>query len=205
MTGVKVSVLLVARIIDQFDTASYTVWAEDGLFTTRNFTHNLGVPTSFFGQPATGRSCLTGLWRIDLYVYSDTSLFNASTEFLFTESNLEITDLSHSNLYACASTTLCLAICAPRYYYNNMTNTCSICPYDCYTCNNLQQCTSCNTNDHRYLNTTRCLPNPGFYETYQSITLQCPNGCSSCASSTNCTGCHSGYVSQDGICQPVKS
>ena len=69
MTGYKVNIFLVAKIINQFDIASYSFTAEDGQSANRKFIYNLGTPTSFFGQPATGRSCLTGLYKIDLYVY----------------------------------------------------------------------------------------------------------------------------------------
>ena len=129
---------------------------------SKNFTKNLGVPTALYGQPSSGISCITGLRTIDLYVYNST-YFNKSTEFLFKYSGFEISDVTYNYIYGCYSATLCLAQCAPRYFYNNSTNSCSLCPYDCATCNNLQQCLTCAPNDFRELNATRCVPLPGYY------------------------------------------
>ena len=96
--------------------------------------------------------------------------------------------------------TLCLAQCAPRYFYNRNTNSCSICPYDCATCNNDQQCLSCSPNDFRELNASRCVPLPGYYESFSAVSLKCAPGCTDCTSATFCSSCSGGFHLQENVC-----
>ena len=69
MTGFKINVFLINDTINSFDTASYSSMLEGGLFASDSFKANLDVPTSLYGQPSTGRSCIMGLQDIDLFVY----------------------------------------------------------------------------------------------------------------------------------------
>ena len=74
---------------------------------------------------------------------------------------------------------ICYDICPPYNYGNPIFLLCYPCPYDCYTCSdiNSSMCTSCSTIDFRQLNiiTGRCDPMPTYYDdgTNTATALHC--------------------------------
>lgn len=92
---------------------------------------------------------------------------------------------SCSNNYYKRSNQLCYTDCLPRFYGNIASKTCTVCPYDCYTCDMNNNCLSCNTQtDYRYLNSTlqRCVSLQGYFDNNITVSVKCPIGCSSCIS-----------------------
>jgi hypothetical protein len=61
MTGFKINVLLVSRLVNEVEVAYYTVITQTGQFLDKTFIYNLGVSTELFGQPASGQRCVHGL------------------------------------------------------------------------------------------------------------------------------------------------
>jgi hypothetical protein len=98
MTAVKVQVLLVGRTAGLKGSAIYQITSVSGKYFTRSFWHNLGVPTAYFGQPSSARSCLLGLSKLDIYLYRDPSEVDPSY-FIFQYNGSEISDLIYSNIY----------------------------------------------------------------------------------------------------------
>jgi proprotein convertase subtilisin/kexin type 5 len=98
---------------------------------------------------------------------------------------------------------LCYSSCPARKYSNIITQICTACPYDCYTCDSNGLCLACNTTtDFRSLSEDRCVPLTGYYDNNYTMAVECPSGCHSCSSSTVCTLCQNNYyfISSDRIC-----
>ena len=94
------------------------------------------------------------------------------------------------------SDNLCYTVCPARFYKDSSTRTCQNCAYDCYTCGNSSLCQTCNkTVDNRVisLNTSRCVPAPGYYESFLTIAFSCSKGCRTCLSSKSCIFCFDNY------------
>jgi hypothetical protein len=77
LTGVKLGVLFVNKVVGLGGTAMYTYYAQNGVNFTKIFTYNMGVPSADFGQPKDGGHCLTGLNKMTLYRNSTNSTPNA--------------------------------------------------------------------------------------------------------------------------------
>lgn len=95
---------------------------------------------------------------------------------------------------------MCYSTCLPRFYPNTNTLVCDHCPYDCYTCDSLNNCSSCNNStDFRELylnstsNVTRCVPLNGYYDNLTTISIPCPLSCKTCLNASFCTSCPNGY------------
>ena len=105
---------------------------------------------------------------------------------------------------------LCYSQCPDRFFGSNQTKRCSRCPYDCMTCDESGDCTSCNeTNDHRRLfsDTQRCLPLPGYFDNLTQVGVQCFWKCNMCLNTQVCSSCIQGYYlslvsSCESLCQP---
>ena len=82
LTGIKLHVLLISKSNPVGSTAYYYTITAEGSVYSKVFSHNLGVPTDYFGEPSTGRSCLHGLRTLDLYLYKNIN-YPLSTSFLF--------------------------------------------------------------------------------------------------------------------------
>lgn len=99
---------------------------------------------------------------------------------------------------------LCHSSCPPRYYPNTKTLACSLCPFDCLTCDSANNCLSCSSNaDFRTwnLSTKRCDPSAGYFESGKTVSSQCPSVCSACTSLSFCSACVSGYyLRSDNLC-----
>ena len=96
----------------------------------------------------------------------------------------------------CTSLTNC-SVCSARYFLNSSVDFCDPCPYDCFTCNSLGGCLSCNaTTDFRILdmNSSRCVPMSGYFESNKTVSSACSLGCNNCTSLTNCFNCFDRYV-----------
>jgi hypothetical protein len=80
--------------------------------------------------------------------------------------------------------------CNASYYYDVINRSCLSCRFDCLTCRNSYQCSSCN-NTYRTLSNYSCLPRTGYYESNATDPFQCDNtSCRGCEnSSTTCTSC----------------
>jgi hypothetical protein len=117
VSGFKVVVLLVGKTVNKTSTASYSASLEAGLHVVPNVTTNLGVPTSFFGQPASGRSCILGLQQLDLYHYANSS-FSLPTYFLLTYNGSQISGVSYNYLYLVSLTITCFGLCPASTYYS---------------------------------------------------------------------------------------
>jgi hypothetical protein len=76
-------------------TAFYQNYAEDGNFTDKVFTYNMGVPYADFGQPKNGGHCLLGLQKVDIYLYRDAD-HSGSTSFEFTYYGNELGDITYN-------------------------------------------------------------------------------------------------------------
>lgn len=137
-------------------------------------------------------------------------------------------DCNQNNCYLCTSLSVCLS-CKPgfylynstcisscetesslRYYADEDTNVCRLCPFPCGTCkvvNNITSCFSCNVG---YLLNNQCIfvcPN-GTYPVFNSILIceDCnsasPYYCSTCTiNSTVCTSCINPYYLHDSQCE----
>ena len=94
--------------------------------------------------------------------------------------------------------------CILGTYGNSTSKTCASCPYDCWTCINSTNCSSCNdTLHHRTLdpNISRCVPLPGFYDTGIPVTSPCLLPCTECLSATFCTACNFvTYLTKNNTC-----
>jgi hypothetical protein len=98
MTGFKVSVLVVGKVVGQAGIASYQGITQDGRYFTRSFSSNLGVNASVFGQPINGGRCLNSLQKLDLYLYRQAN-YTDSTAFVFSFTGNVISDLVFSYIY----------------------------------------------------------------------------------------------------------
>ena len=89
--------------------------------------------------------------------------------------------LTHNCPYSVpySSQGLCTDQCPARTFVNGTSLQCDRCPYQCYTCDDSYLgCLSCNaTTDFRYLNGSNCLPMPGYYETFLTMSGSCSTGC----------------------------
>jgi len=98
----------------------------------------------------------------------------------------------------------CAQSCPPRYFMEETTRKCVRCPYDCYMCNKLGSCISCNeTSDFRMMakSAPRCLPLLGYFDNLTAVSVKCPTGCSFCTNLTYCSTCFAGYfLSIDNLC-----
>ena len=119
------------------------------------------------------------------------------------------------NCHSCSSAQVCLSchgnltltngscLCQPHFFYNSFIPACEPCPFDCLTCSSNATCLSCNTSDFRVLSNSRCVPEPGYYETNVSMAGQCLNECSVCTSGSDCSQCFVRYFIGSGpSCQP---
>jgi len=98
---------------------------------------------------------------------------------------------------------MCVSQCQPRYVKIRDTGNCLACPFDCYTCDNLTKCLTCNNSaDFRIYNPTskRCVPLDGYYENNVTIAALCPTNCSLCQSLTFCLNCSKGYLGPNQLC-----
>jgi len=99
------------------------------------------------------------------------------------------------------SGTFCLSSCAVRLFLQN--ETCTPCPYDCFTCDLNANCLACNSfTDFRVLNPTinRCVPIDGYFDNKVSVSVLCPANCSLCQSFTVCSKCSNGYLGPNQLC-----
>ena len=81
------------------------------------------------------------------------------------------------------SSRLCSDTCALRYYPDYAVQSCQPCPYDCLTCNANGGCLSCSGSvDFRVLInlTNRCVPLPGYFDNFTSVSVACTSGCLKC-------------------------
>jgi proprotein convertase subtilisin/kexin type 5 len=110
--------------------------------------------------------------------------------------------LSCRSSYFLRSDSLCYSSCPPRFFGNLSILACDPCPYDCYTCDQNQDCLSCNAStDFRELNTYRCVPIYGYFESQVTVSSSCPSVCAACSSHFNCSACASGnYLRKDRMC-----
>jgi hypothetical protein len=118
MTAVKVSVLLVDKTFAQAGTAHYSFVAETAQYAIDNFTRNLGVPTAFFGQPSSSRSCIHGLIQLDIFLYR-TSYENQPAYFIFEYQGSEIVNISFSGTGTMQLQSVCLGLCPSSMYFEN--------------------------------------------------------------------------------------
>jgi len=98
----------------------------------------------------------------------------------------------------------CSDTCPLRLYPNLAVGRCLKCPYDCLTCDQNGGCTSCSdTIDFRILvnSTKRCVPLPGYFDNFTTISVACTSGCSKCQSLNLCLECMvNQYLFLDGLC-----
>jgi hypothetical protein len=91
---------------------------------------------------------------------------------------------------------LCYDICPDTLYGENSTNLCMPCNSTCYNCSSFNICTSCDPLNNREINSTNCIPSPGYYESYAPSALPCsiplPN-CLICLNNATCTSCNTSY------------
>jgi proprotein convertase subtilisin/kexin type 5 len=100
------------------------------------------------------------------------------------------------NAYFLLTGGLCFSSCPQRYRANLGTKSCELCPYDCLSCDDSGRCLNCDaTTDFRELliETGRCTPLLGYYETGVSVATLCLLGCQSCQTATVCLFCSLGY------------
>jgi hypothetical protein len=81
-------------------------------------------------------------------------VLNSFSQFKFNYMVVLTLDCSNSTTpHLLANSTLCYDICPARYFTDTQALVCSLCSYDCYTCNSTRACLSCNsTTDFRQLN-----------------------------------------------------
>jgi len=85
--------------------------------------------------------------------------------------------------YYLLSNNLCVSQCPVGTYPNNLTMTCSLCPYLCVTCTSFSICTSC-INNYTLSSTNQC----------NSNSSNCSiSNCLSCANSSICLQCLNNY------------
>ena len=111
MTGVKLAILMVSKVINSSTVNIYETYSMDGIYYSRIFNSNLGVNTTLFGEPSTGQQCFSGLKTIHLYFYNTTSTNTNPTSFLFTYNGSTIDGLTYSNVYGCRISTICMGLC----------------------------------------------------------------------------------------------
>ena len=109
------------------------------------------------------------------------------------------------NLYFYVALNSCYATCPARTSSSSFYSECYACPtYDCYYCASSGLCTQCSATDNRYLsNTSRCLPNSGYYDDgSNSLAPACNANCLTCTTSaTYCTTCAAGkYLTGTNTC-----
>jgi proprotein convertase subtilisin/kexin type 5 len=104
--------------------------------------------------------------------------------------------------YFLTPTKLCSITCPERFYANPVNQLCTPCAYHCYTCAASSSCLSCNaTTDFRVLSASKCVPMPGYYESYSQVSSKCLSFCATCNSSANCMTCIPGYyLRADNLC-----
>lgn len=87
-----------------------------------------------------------------------------------------------------------LMSCGTRAIFNNQTQACQKCPYDCFYCYSDSTCASCSSTDNRQLDlaTRRCIPLSQYFDNKATVCLACPPSCLVCKSLTLCTVCLSG-------------
>jgi hypothetical protein len=83
------------------------------------------------------------------------------------------------------------------YFDDKINVQCQKCDYSCSTCNDLTQCTSCNSSLQRYMNTSTginlCLCANGYYSEYGiESCMFCDASCSTCngGNNNNCLTCN---------------
>lgn len=88
--------------------------------------------------------------------------------------------------------TSCEMTCPHSHYLSDNKN-CYICPQQCETCNNANNCTVCATG--YYLFNELCLQTcPDGYYGDAGQCIACPSNCATCQSATNCTSCAAHWV-----------
>ena len=98
---------------------------------------------------------------------------------------------------------LCYSTCPARQYGNVDTTQCTNCPYDCYTCDSVGDCLTCNdTHDFRVISSAkRCILMPGYFDNLATVSVRCSSGCSVCPKSSVCTICFPDYyLRTDKLC-----
>ena len=105
--------------------------------------------------------------------------------------------------YYLSLTSTCESLCQPRYHQDTQTYVCTQCPYDCYNCDELGRCTSCDSaTDNRVFDnsTYRCVAMPGYYDNRSQICPQCPSSCSLCLNPNFCFQCNDGFYLYNFAC-----
>lgn len=97
---------------------------------------------------------------------------------------------------------MCYDLCPARTYADSSTLSCTVCPYDCYSCDSTN-CLSCNTaTDFRVLSssTSRCVPINGYFDNLTTVCVKCGSNCLQCVSASYCVNCEDGYYISGGVC-----
>ena len=109
-----------------------------------------------------------------------------------------------SSIYSAVGLCVLAGDCPRGTYGNSTTKTCASCSYDCWTCSNGANCTSCSyALHHRTLdpNLSRCIPIPGFYDAGVPVASPCILPCTECTSATFCTACNfMTYLTKSNTC-----
>ena len=118
------------------------------------------------------------------------------------ETNTSVAGQCFPDCEICTSASNCQG-CFPYFYLGTGTPPlCLACPYDCYTCDSSGNCLTCNdTADFRVLNGSRCVPMPGYFESYLRVASACEWGCQQCTSGTSCQACLPNYIALNGDCE----
>ena len=189
MTGCKIVILLV----DSSALATESAESQDGSAASRYFSYNLGITTASFGKPSTGERCLTGLSKIDLYVYSSSS-YSLSTQFLFTYSGQDISGLTYSYVYKCLAKTLCIGSCASDTYYSSSGCVlCSLTMPRCTACSTSSQCLNCSSGFVPSHDSSFCeceTPRHHYNATTADCSGLCPSDCYRCRENGSCYLCN---------------
>jgi len=84
-------------------------------------------------------------------------------------------------------------VCDIGFYDDGTSENCQPCHKSCESCAGplKSDCTSCKTSNQRYLSTTECICNDGFFENNQATCGDCHYSCKTCngANSNNCLSC----------------
>ena len=177
----------------------YVILINDGFFNRNNFAGftvgsiNSSAPLSYSNVGKVyDKSTLVGLhhFRMEGDTFLDIAvIFNGVDSFTATSQNqfnhftidyiLMLTYFCpYSTPYSIPSQGVCTDQCPARTFVNGTNLQCDSCPYQCYTCDSSLGCLSCNAaTDFRYLNSSNCLPMPGYYESFLTVSGSCSTGC----------------------------